>query len=240
MRLAVFSGYYWDQSIKDVASYPVFADPATEFGFDFANSADGRGSAATDPPEPVFLYGTILGGKSADTIVGSAWHEEFFGSNGGDLIASCDGNDTVDGETGADTLYGGAGDDVLIGGTNDDILVGDAGADTLIGGLGADSLAGGEGADVFRLSGRGDIIFDFTGGEDKIQLDHESYGLTGAEQLVFVTGMDATEAGRPALHYVQETGALFLDVDGGDARDATLIATVVGPAPPTLDSFSIF
>ena len=240
MRLAVFSGYYWEESIRDVNSYPIFYNPAYQFGFGPADSSGGNGAASPEAAEPIFLYGTILGSKSADTIVGSAWHEEFFGSFGGDLIAAGGGDDTVDGETGADTLYGGAGDDVLIGGTNNDILIGDAGADTLVGGDNADSLAGGEGADVFVIEGRGDVIFDFTGGQDKIVFDHAAYDLANTAQPIFVNGMDATEAGRPALHYVQATGALFLDADGGDAGDATQIATIVGPAPPTQDSFWMF
>jgi len=61
-------------------------------------------------------------------------------------------------------------DQELVGTAADEVLVGGAGDDTIDGGAGSDVLVGGGGADTFVV-GDGDIIADFTEGEDTINLD---------------------------------------------------------------------
>jgi Ca2+-binding RTX toxin-like protein len=81
--------------------------------------------------------------------------------------ASVEGNALANrmlGGQGADTLYGGGGADVIVGGGGDDLLAG---------GRGVDKLTGGEGHDAFlytHIGDIGDVITDFTPGEDKIDL----------------------------------------------------------------------
>jgi Ca2+-binding RTX toxin-like protein len=82
--------------------------------------------------------------------------------------------------SGGDDLYFGGGTNALVdGGPGDDRLFGGDGADTLIGAAGDDGLSGGGDADTFVLApGPGgtaidagdDQIFDFSVGEDKVDL----------------------------------------------------------------------
>lgn len=91
---------------------------------------------------------------------------------------------TLTGTDNAETLTGTAGEDLILGlGGNDTIKAG-AGPDIIDGGAGRDALYGGEGADTFRYtdildsyrdydSGGAtatDTIYDFTPGEDKIDV----------------------------------------------------------------------
>jgi hypothetical protein len=82
----------------------------------------------------------------------------------------------------ADILRGNAGQDTIMGGGGADLLDGGDGADRLMGGVGADTLIGGAGADVFVFGGLdirarppfydtpGDVVADFTRGEDRLDL----------------------------------------------------------------------
>lgn len=97
-------------------------------------------------------------------------------------------------DAGAGAVFAGAGDDLYLGGdagalvdggAGDDQLLGGGGADTLIGATGDDGLTGGGGADVFVLApGPGglasvagdDQIFDFSVGEDRIDLGGRGLG----------------------------------------------------------------
>ena len=64
-------------------------------------------------------------------------------------------------------------------GTRDDNLWGDAGSDVLYGGAGNDRLRGGTGVDefIFESANGHDNIFDFTNGQDLIDLS--AYDLSG-------------------------------------------------------------
>ncbi|WP_417517094.1 hypothetical protein [Minwuia sp.] len=105
---------------------------------------------------------SISMGAGDDVVVGS--------NSGGDLIDGGAGNDLVMGESSrdfglgtSDTLSGGAGQDTISGQSGDDILDGGADDDSLYGGAGADRF-------VFGADSGDDIIFDFTSGEDVIDL----------------------------------------------------------------------
>ncbi|WP_439154314.1 calcium-binding protein [Yoonia sp.] len=79
------------------------------------------------------------------------------------IIGTAD-NDILTGTLGVDLISGLAGNDYLYGLAGDDVLDGGAGTDRLYGGLGADTF-------VFAEGTRLDIVYDFTDGEDMIQLD---------------------------------------------------------------------
>lgn len=123
------------------------------------------------------------GGDGSDRIQGGQGNDTILGGAGNDTINGNRGNDTISGGEGNDSLRGGQENDSLSGGTGNDILMGDLGADTLSGGTGIDMLTGGADADVFvfasgdaiftmfgELANFTDIITDFTGGVDRIDL----------------------------------------------------------------------
>ncbi|PUB18999.1 calcium-binding protein [Yoonia sediminilitoris] len=82
-------------------------------------------------------------------------------------------DDTIVGTAGPDVLTGTDDSDVILGLAGNDYLYGLAGEDVLDGGSGLDRLTGGADADVFVFAeGTGlDIVYDYTDGEDMIQLD---------------------------------------------------------------------
>ena len=73
-------------------------------------------------------------------------------------------------------MTGGAGVDVFTGTGGNDVITTAGGGDTITGGSGADTMTGGAGADTFVVtatasnSGSIDVITDFIGGTDKLNL----------------------------------------------------------------------
>ena len=94
---------------------------------------------------------------------------------------------------GRDFVKAGNGNDIIRGGDGADILLGHNGDDRLIGQAGTDRIKGGIGNDVFvATTGSGlDIVYDFTSGEDRVD----------------VSGLGLTE-------FVTEVGGLWLTVNG--------------------------
>ncbi len=139
---------------------------------------------------------TILGAQSRDTAYGGGGRDEIYGGGASDLlfggkdadeVFGGNGDDQMFGDAGADVLRGGANADFIFGGGGGDGLYGGRGADILFGGGGQDAMEGGTGRDVFtwlsvRDSGaafrNADVIFDFTRGEDKLNLALLEVGLT--------------------------------------------------------------
>ena len=115
---------------------------------------------------------TIRGGAGQDSLKGGAGDDVLYGGADGDWIAGDSGDDTIYGEAGDDKIEGASGADRLEGGEGADFLGGGEGDDTLIGGTGNDDLVGDGGADTFVFEpGHGnDTIWDFTNGEDTIDL----------------------------------------------------------------------
>lgn len=122
------------------------------------------------------------------------------------------GNDKLYGDGGNDLIYGGKGNDHLSGGPGDDFLYG-AGmygggersgySDRMIGGKGRDVMVGAEGnKDVFVFFDKshfaGDVIHNFTDGEDKIDL-RGAYSKKTVSFEVHDTGIDAVHV--PASVY---------------------------------------
>jgi hypothetical protein len=184
-------------------------------------------------PDPLVLRA----GDEGALLSGGAANDRLIGGDGADILRGAAGDDHLTGGAGGDVLQGGAGSDVLIagigdddlrGGDGDDLLKGGKDNDTLVGGAGADTLNGGAGLDVFRfeiLDGGVDTIVDFSE-SDKIDLSVMGDAL-------FVAGMGAVEAGRATIHYEAAEGALYLDLNGGEASDAVNIAVLTNR--PILD-----
>lgn len=138
------------------------------------------------------VNGTIQGG---DVYVN--------GTNPGLQLIGDDRVDILIGGAGNDQLFGLGGSDMLNGGAGDDQLFGDAGADVLTGGAGADRFAYRSAADSNATDGY-DIVTDFTGGTDKIDLTYLN-GLRSVS-LVRVSGgtflFAATDAGQVQVGFI--------------------------------------
>jgi Ca2+-binding RTX toxin-like protein len=138
-------------------------------------------------------------------------------------------------------LIGSAFDDILIGSnSNADRIAGGAGNDVINGGGKADTLTGGAGCDHFvfsKSSDGGDLITDFTTGEDLIGIvragfginalvDHEAGGMLdfAAEYFVGNTTGRATVSGHGQFIFDQTTDRLLWDPDGTGRKAAVVIA----------------
>ncbi len=121
----------------------------------------------------------IAGRQGNDVIVGRQGNDTLGGGQGQDAIGGGQGDDQLRGGAGADTLRGGQGNDLLFGGQDNDALFGGQGNDSLAGGMGDDTLTGGLGADrfVFGFTSGHDLITDFSGGGDTLDLQGQSYSL---------------------------------------------------------------
>ncbi|MEQ8752588.1 MAG: Ig-like domain-containing protein, partial [Coleofasciculus sp. G1-WW12-02] len=127
------------------------------------------------------------GGADDDQLQGEAGNDTLLGNSGNDFIDGGEDDDLLDGDTGDDILLGSLGNDTLNGGADRDFLSGGVGDDLLDGGTGSDRLFGGAGADKFLLqSGTGgDLIFDFSDGEDSFLLTN---GLTFGQLSITSNG----------------------------------------------------
>ncbi len=137
-------------------------------GRDLLDGGDGNDILIGGPANNNDYEDTLYGGGGDDYLAGGHRNDRLYGQAG---------NDRLDGGVHTDYLYGGADHDLLHGFNNRDQLRGDAGDDTLIGGHDRDSLWGGGGDDIFMITrkeyswgGNRDILYDFTQGEDRIDL----------------------------------------------------------------------
>ncbi|MFP1631704.1 M10 family metallopeptidase C-terminal domain-containing protein [Zhengella sp. ZM62] len=101
---------------------------------------------------------SVLGAAAGDRLnsienaIGSAFNDQFQGSQVGNVFTGGAGNDLFWGMGGDDELYGGEDNDVLDGGNGNDRIYGGEGDDSVEGGAGADSLYGGVGNDTLDYS----------------------------------------------------------------------------------------
>jgi Ca2+-binding RTX toxin-like protein len=140
--------------------------------------------------------GIVTGTASGDVIDGS------FIDADGDAID--DLGQTITGGNGLDSIFAGAGDDFIFGDNGNDTIDAAAGDDTIDGGSGRDTVTGGLGADVFVFEGSdlskkwssgvlvgGDVITDFTIGEDTIRIDVDGVDSFSDLSVWYSTPLDA-------------------------------------------------
>lgn len=173
----------------------------------------------------------VFGGGGADSVYGDSGDDRCVGDDGNDHVFGNQGADTVCGNAGSDIIFGGADNDRLFGGADADRVFGDDGSDTLAGGAAADTLAGGEGADAFcfALPGDGgDLICDFTAGEDVLALLSSGFGLASGPldaSLFAESGQETTDT---RFVFLAASSVLLYDPDGVGSRPGTALATLAG------------
>jgi Ca2+-binding RTX toxin-like protein len=152
-----------------------------------------------------------------EDVVGTANADTIAGSGGSNALSGFEGNDVLTGAGGDDNLLGGDGNDLLIGGPGIDVLSGDdldAGADIFkffsVADIGAVPI------NIVRGPVQGDILVDFTPGQDTIQIvrggfdaDMSTGPLTlGTDFSVINFLYDGTDAGDNANF--GESGSTFV------------------------------
>jgi hypothetical protein len=159
----------------------------------------------------------LFGNTGDDSLSGGEGNDQLFGGKDQDILFGDGGNDILFGDIGNDSLFGNAGADILNGGEGNDTLVGGFGNDRLDGNEGADILSGGLGSDVFVLSAvaEGDIIVDFTDGEDGFALPE---GTTFEDLTIVQVGDDV---------YIQQDDQLLATVENVMAELITEIDFVI-------------
>ena len=178
------------------------------------------------------LYGEdgddeLYGGADDDELYGGDGDDDLYGEAGNDDLEGGSGEDTLDGGHGNDDLLGGDDDDTLTGGTGNDEIDGGDGDDVLEGGTGDDDLEGGLGEDTFKFNrGEGDdVIYDFTPGEDKIDLS----SISSIDEL---DDLDIVERGNSVEIDLPRGGELILeDVFRSDLDDDDFIFHGDAPDP---------
>ena len=152
------------------------------------------------------------------------------GANVENLTLTGLGNTSGTGNGLANVIIGNGGADVLNGGAGNDTLTGGAGNDTLIGGLGRDVMSGNAGVDRFDFNSAAetgkkgstrDLIADFVGGEDIIDLSSiDANGSKPGDTFIWRGSKDFShKAGQ--LHYVKSGHKVIVegDIDGNGKKD---------------------
>ncbi|WP_270934450.1 calcium-binding protein [Falsiroseomonas oryzae] len=166
-----------------------------------------------------------------DTMFGGAGNDDMDGGQGNDLMHGGADNDNLTGLDGNDTLLGEAGADFLFGYGGDDWLIGGAGFDRFNGGVGNDTLTSGPDGEtdffVYGVAGEGtDRIIGFEVGIDEVLIIFLADAAVGASRFV-AAGTPLGDA-NPHLIYDQPTGRLWLDQNGSDPGQLSLLARFVG------------
>lgn len=120
-------------------------------------------------PMPLQPQGTSKELVSIENAVGTAYHDDIYGTDGANVLSGGNGNDMLVGFAGNDTLAGGNGNDFLIGGL---------GADTMTGGAGADRFVFHDFAESLMAGGKPqDTVTDFQQGTDKLDFSALDFAL---------------------------------------------------------------
>lgn len=182
----------------------------------------------------------IQGGTDADLILGGIGNDEMGGGSGNDEMFGGNDDDEMYGDDGEDRMFGGKGDDYLEGGDANDRMLGDGGDDILIGGAGRDNITGGLGADTFLFenvsdsafgTSEQDRIFDFTQGEDQIDLS----GVFNGDLEFYGSGSFNNAAGVRLIENSSGATVVDVDVDGNNVADMRFF--VLGLTGLTADDF---
>lgn len=182
----------------------------------FADAAKGLtinlGSGAKSVADRLISIESLIGGRFADRLVGSAGNNNLSGENGNDSLSGGAGDDTVSGGNGDDTVAGGDGNDALEGGAGSDILAGGAGNDAVNGGGGADRLSGGAGSDRFEFD------FSFKTGRDGVYLVYKRDILFDATISDFQDGIDRIVVDQNISGSAMKVTDFFVEQVGRDAK----------------------
>lgn len=205
------------------------------YSIDAANTLEGGDGIDTLFVGTAFFFSSLVftvSGGVVDDGFGSSitGFEQFnvYGGAGNDSIHSGDGRDSLFGGRGFDTLDGAGGNDRIFGHGGDDSLFGGDGDDSLSGGRGLDAMTGGAGADVFifgQSDSLGDVVSDFTSGEDALRIRRDAFGIA-AEVTVVILSVDGPVGTDGQFVYNSASGDLVWDADGIGAGGGTVIASL--------------
>jgi Ca2+-binding RTX toxin-like protein len=219
--------------------------------------APGSGGNGPDTYDGSNSQDTLYGGTGNDQVYGHGGGDHIYGENGADTsLYGQAGDDFIYGGSGSDTIFGGSGNDTIygntspdVGGDSGDFIYGGSGRDTIdgqdgndviYGGTGQDLLTGGAGNDTFvytKATDTGDFIFDFTQGQDKIDLSAlgltaasfdgalSAKGAVGAHEFGFLTYNNGTTT----------VTTIYVDTDGVYGADMEI--TLVSNTTLTLNDF---
>ncbi|QQP89228.1 cadherin-like domain-containing protein [Skermanella sp. TT6] len=127
-----------------------------------------------------------------------------------------------------DILTGGAGQDIIRGGAGNDVIKAGAGNDIITGGTGVDELTGGAGSDTFVFSsedtgagvGNRDVVFDFTIGQDKIDLQSvegvarfTDLDISVGSNTTIVAWTEMSGDNKPMVHEIELVGNITLSAN---------------------------
>ncbi|HEY0833928.1 MAG TPA: FG-GAP-like repeat-containing protein [Azospirillum sp.] len=197
-------------------------------GNDLANTITGNAGA-----------NVLDGGLGADTMTGGAGDDTYVVDDAGDVVSEAAGGgaDTVRStlshalaaEVESLVLEGGAAIDGT-GNALDNTLTGNGAENVLNGGAGSDTLTGGAGNDLFTIASPaegGDVVTDFTAGEDRIAVLSPNFGNVPAGALSASNfALDAAADGDDWFVFNTASGVLSFDADGSGAGAAVTLATL--------------
>ena len=129
-----------------------------------------------------FYYQYAHGGDGVDTLLGGDGRDSSSGGSNTDLLYGGSDHDKLYGQDGVNFLQGNAGNDAMTGGTSTDHFIYDH----------DDFLSGNYGGNNGRDSGN-DLIFDFTRGQDRLQLSFG--GFDGARGVAAFDRLDTNDDG---------------------------------------------
>ncbi len=225
-------GRYFDGQIDEVALHDQVLSAAEIQSLVDAGSGGGGagdtldGGAGTDTAS----YEGSAQGIYVDLDLGTATGGDAEGDTLTNIenLTGSDHDDTLIGDAGANVLNGGDGADTLDGGAGNDRIEGGGGGDTMTGGAGSDTF-------VFASGGTdGDIITDFTQGQDFIDLtdfggtDLDSISVTddgGGNAFVYLpSGDDVTLQGVAPSAVDNSDFITFAGTSGNDTLSGSAVA----------------
>jgi Ca2+-binding RTX toxin-like protein len=244
----VFKGAVGNTIITDYEASEVIdlSNVGVSSSADFSVSDDGTNTTITLAGFTITLEGVVAaasdlsvryaasarqdGTPGADTFVGDATNENYYGGEGNDTINGGDGNDQVRGDGGDDVVSGGPGDDKVVGGPGTDTVQGDGDNDEVLGGAGDDLVVGGDGNDV--VDGQdGDDTVQGGEGNDLVLGDFKLLqNVVGVDVLDGGSGDDTLNAGAAPA---QDAFAARDQLTGGDGADTFVFDTSLAHASIT-------
>lgn len=193
----------------------------------------GRGSikdvSVVDNVIDAGVYGTLFPSRPADLVfednvralgAGARAGSESIGATvsastaGLATLSGTGGNDALAGRNAAEFFKGGEGQDWISGGAGNDVIEGGGGRDYLTGGAGKDTF-------VYRTfdKGRGDQIYDFARGQDKIHLAELPGAPTKASGWTWLGDEGFTGCPWQLRQQIQANGTTMIELDrDGDMK----------------------